>query len=268
MKKVDEIRLKLNAIVSANFYESQENRKRAMNRLRQLVYLILEGKELTAKQDKKKDSEKFLDKYNDKKLLKILPKLEGKLNKTQLEYVTKIMGILEKRVADESEYKKVIQSMVEQDDLYNSFLKNIKGIGPLNTINLLRYFGYCEKAKHVSSLWKYAGLHVVDGHSPKFSKAEGEASGGFNPQLRMLMWRISDCFVKQRTPKYRKIYDNEKKRQEELVKLKAVNAPKSKLHADLRARRKMSKSFLCDYFLACLALRGIPSEPVYSHRNK
>jgi hypothetical protein len=125
-------------------------------------------------------------------------------------------------------------------------------------------------------------------------------------------WKISDSFVKQRTPIYRQIYDNEKarqlillekyeKEQEKLKKLAKLSKntnksrkdatvgfeysdensddnqgsqykeetllnpaspmlptyPKSLLHADLRARRKMVKIFLANYWMCCKEIMGV-----------
>jgi len=49
------------------------------------------------------------------------------------------------------------KSNLENYDIYNVFLKKVKGIGPVMAAYLLDYFDI-EKAKHVSSFWKFAGL--------------------------------------------------------------------------------------------------------------
>ncbi len=177
-------------------------------------------------------------------------------------------------------HKALMQFYIEMEPIYKDWLKDVKGISTLNTANLLQYFGYCEKAKHCSSVWKYAGLHVVNGKAPKLSMyGEGKEVEklDYNPKLRTLMYRVGDCFIKQRTPKYRDIYDNEKDRQLklggwDLKKKKMLNkeeegSPQSLGHADNRARRKMIKRFLADYYEHCLSIRGIEPDKVYAHRN-
>jgi len=78
-------------------------------------------------------------------------------------------------------------------------------------------------------------------------------------------WKIGDSFVKQRTQPYRDIYDSEKNRQLHLMENEAENAPKNKLHADLRARRKMVKIFLQHYYLVSRTLKGIEVTKPYPH---
>jgi hypothetical protein len=67
---------------------------------------------------------------------------------------------------------------------------------------------------------------------------------------------VHNSFIKQRSPRYRPIYDIEKARQLELMKNKAENAPTRLGHADARARRKMVKHFLVDYYRVCKTLTG------------
>ncbi len=120
----------------------------------------------------------------------------------------------------------------------------------------------------------------------------------YNPKLRTLIYRIGDCFVKHRTPKYRDIYDDEKRQQllnagcshfflntlekryndgkitaikknnqiNELIKDKKKGVVDSVGHADMRARRKMMKEFLKDYYNKCLLLRGKKADEPYSAR--
>jgi len=279
--KYNQIRIELGALATGMFYASQKERINAFNRIRQVIFRRLEGIELTQKQDKKEEEEKYKEKYTDAKLLKYIQENKVKLDKEDQEYVEKLVELLEEARTKENKFKKLMQSYIEQEPIYDKWLKNIKGISTLNTANLLQYFGYCEKAKHCSSLWKYAGLHVVNGKAPKLSMygkgKEVETGLDYNPKLRMLMYRVGDSFVKQRTPKYRDIYDREKAKQWKLgdydekknvMRNKDVEgSPQSKGHADNRARRKMVKRFLADYYEQCLLIRGIEPDKVYAHRN-
>ena len=277
----NQIRIELGALATGMFYASQKERINAFNRIRQVIFRRLEGIELTQKQDKKEEEEKYKEKYTDAKLLKYIQENKVKLDKEDQEYVEKLVELLEEARTKENKFKKLMQFYIEQEPIYDKWLKNIKGISTLNTANLLQYFGYCEKAKHCSSLWKYAGLHVVNGKAPKLSMygkgKEVETGLDYNPKLRMLMYRVGDSFVKQRTPKYRDIYDREKAKQWKLgdydekknvMRNKDVEgSPQSKGHADNRARRKMVKRFLADFYEQCLLIRGIKPDKVYAHRN-
>ena len=154
-----------------------------------------------------------------------------------------------------------------------SWLKNIRGISHLLSSQLIAYIDI-KKFNQVSSLWHYCGMHVNNGIAPKRMKG---SKIDWNPQMRMICYKISDSFIKQRTPKYRDIYDKEKekqiklldktrslkktiktlsksKRKEETKSSKEpiviLSPPKSRGHADMRARRKAVKEFLKDFYLA------------------
>jgi len=271
--KYNQLRIELGALATGMFYNAQEERIKAFNRIRQIMFRKLEGIDLTAKQDKKNEEEKYQENYTDAKLLKYINANKGKLNEEEEGYIDKLMELLVSARQKENEFKKLMEFYIEQEPIYK-WSKTIKGIGVLNTANLLQYFGYCEKAKHCSSLWKYAGLHVIEGKAPKLSKEQGQLD--WNPKLRMLMYRVGDCFIKQRTPKYREIYDVTKgkelkrggwdEKKKKMLKKEEDGAPQSLGHADNRARRKMIKEFLKDYYSQCLMVRGIEAEPPYSAR--
>jgi len=287
----NKIRIELGALATGMFYNAQKERIESFNRIRQVIFRHLEGVGLTEKQEKKEEVD-FEEKYTDRQLLALIEDHKFKLPSDEQEYVNKIMLLLSDAKKREAEHKKLMEQYIVEEPIYQTWFNKIvddsgkviqpgiKGISVLNTANLLQYFGYCEKAKHCSSLWKYAGLHVVNGLAPKLSMygkgKEVETGLDYNPKLRTLMYRIGDCFIKQRTPKYREIYDVEKARQfklgdydeasNKMLNKDIVGAPQSKGHADNRARRKMIKEFLKDYYVKCLEIRGIVAEPSYSAR--
>lgn len=278
--KYNQLRIELAALATGMFYNAQEERIKAFNRIRQIIFRKLEGLDLTEKQDKKPEEDKYKEKYTDKKLIKYIEENKVKLDKEEQDYVDKLMNLLHDTVARENEHKALMAYYIDQEPIFTDWLVNVKGISTLNTANLLQYFGYCEKAKHCSSLWKYAGLHVVQGKAPKLSmygKDKEIKKLDFNPKLRTLMYRIGDCFIKQRTPGYRDIYDREKERQLKLggwdEKKKVMRnkdkdgSPQRLGHADNRARRKMIKRFLGDYYEHCRVIRGLPKDKCYAHRN-
>jgi hypothetical protein len=246
------VMVQLRGVMSSQLYEWQDIRKDTFNRVRDVIHRIDKGIGLNETPDKLKEKE-YLSDYEDSKLLDKFSELKAKkkLNKIEIEYVKKLLDMAYDCKTKEKEYKKIISSTTDNELVWTEFLQYVKGIGPLSTAMLLYYFNYCEKARYVSSLWQFSGLSVKDGHAPKITKGEKLT---YNPKLRVFMWRISDCFVKQRTPFYRDIYDKEKDRQKTLVENKAANAPKSLLHADLRARRKMMKMFLSHYYSKCKRL--------------
>jgi hypothetical protein len=252
MKK--DLQLELGSIASGQYYEFQELRKATMNRIRNIVFRLDKGielRELQAKKGKTDEEAEWLEEYADKKLHKKLKDLEKKkkLKASELEYVDKMFMLLADLEEKEKQYNKLVSSFVEEDIVYTEFSQYVKGLGPMMTAMLLYYFEHCEKATYPSSLWKFSGLYP----GAKFIKGE---SGGFNPKCRMFMWRLGDSFIKQRSERYRPIYDAEKARQLKLMETKAKNAPTRLGHADARARRKMEKFFLVDYYRVCKTLTG------------
>ena len=276
--KYNQLRIELGALATGMFYSAQQERIDALNRIRQVIYRRIEGKSLTDKSKKIEDKNKSRGKLNDRELIKYIIANKVKLTNEEAEYVDMLIELFNEIKQKENEYKSLMHIYIELEPIYNSWLKDVKGVSTIITANLLQYFGYCEKAKHCSSLWKYCGLHVVNGKAPKKEKGKDGESGqlDWNPKLRALMYRIGDSFVKQRTKPYREIYEVEKAKQLKLggwdikkkvmKKIKNPGAPQRLLHAELRARRKMVKMFLQDYYNHCLLLRGIEPEPNYSAR--
>lgn len=59
-----------------------------------------------------------------------------------------------------------------KEDKDIAWLLTIKGIGPIVTGGLVSYLWPLSRFRQVSSLWHYTGLHVVDGHKPKFERGK------------------------------------------------------------------------------------------------
>lgn len=240
------MQLELGSVATGRFYEFQQVRIGAMNRIRNIVFRKCTGldyRELQEKTKLTKEEKQYLKDYEDKKLRDKISELERekKISTDDYKYMEKMFDLLDDACKKEGECKKLVEEFVVKEPIWTGFGEYVKGMGTLTTAMLLYYFGYCEKAKYASSLWKFAGLYP----GAKFVKGE---SGGFNPKCRMFMWRLGDSFIKQRSPRYRPIYDAEKARQLKLMEEKADNAPTRLGHADSRARRKMVKAFLVDYY--------------------
>ena len=249
----------LGNIISGGYYDYQEIRIGIKNRIRVLIRTRLEEIDLSTPETKKEDDDKdYTKKYDDKHIGELLDKLEHdkKLTTDETKYMRALLDLLKDAERLENQYKGFMEEYIMTEPIYTKFLKNIKGISAVLSSNLLKSFGYCEKYHHVSAVWKVCGMHVVDGHAPK---KERGVKLDYNPKLRTLAWKISDSFVKQRTPIYRDIYDKEKLRQMNLMENTpdADNAPKSKLHADLRSRRKAVKIFLQHYYVVARKMKGL-----------
>jgi hypothetical protein len=175
----------------------------------------------------------------------------------------------------EQEIKLYIQAQIKGHPL-TVYLRGIRGIGPILAGGLISYFDV-HKAPHISSFWKYAGLSVEENRAVRRKRGE---KTDYNPTVKVLMWKIADSFIKQRTPFYRDIYDNAKTEENkklnnplenpqncpiynECVKrLKKTKTPACKMHIHRRACRRMVKRFLSDLWVFWRNLEHLPvSEP-------
>jgi hypothetical protein len=260
-EKEDELIIELGRLAVEGFYDYQEIREGQLNRIRDIVRRKVE-KIPMEKPEKKKEKEErtYVKKYTDKQLMESLKKLiaDKKLTLNERNYLEKLLSLGKETKQIEQRYKTLMNDYLLVEPLWYMWLGKIRGISSILGSNLMKNFGYCETYEYVSSLWRHCGLDP-DG-------AKGRKKGEkihYNPKLKTLAWKISDSFIKQRTPVYRDIYDSEKARQLSLKEHEAENAPKSLLHADLRARRKMVKIFLQHYWLVGRHIKKLPLSKPY-----
>jgi len=226
------------------YYDCQAIRKASMNRLRAVVMSKLEGRI-----------------YTDREIMNILREgMHSMFSDEEREYIVEQLDLYTLSRSIEQSRRKALIRLIRDEPIWSDFLEGVKGISAILCASLLKEFGYCETYRQISSLWRISGLHVINGKAPKKEKG---VRLDWNPRLRVLAWRIGDSMIKQRTPYYRDIYDLEKERQCYLMRTKAENAPKNKLHADLRARRKMVKIFLAHYWYVCRKIKGLETRPPY-----
>ena len=249
-------------IKTEGYYSYQGVRITGLNRIRAVIRRRMLDID-TRQPEEKKDEKDFTKAYADKEIPLLLEKLlaDGKLSEEETTSILELLALVDETRKLERTYQKRMMEYVEREPIYTEWLTNIKGISAILTANLLKHLGYCEKFAHVASVWKYGGLSVIDGKAPRKTKGQ---TLGFNPQMRTLAYLIGDSFVKKRTEPYRGIYDAEKVRQKALVENEAPNAPVSLLHADLRARRKMVKTFIEHYYRISRNLVGIQSDKPYA----
>jgi len=258
----DRVLKELGRIVAGAYYDHQSVRISSMNRMRDVIRKKNEGIPFD-KVEEKKEKKTYSKEYQDKNLPILLKQMleEKKLTEKEYDYIRRILEVTKEAKKNEDDYKKLMFEYIETEEIYKKFLSKIIGLGPVLSCNLIRLFGYCEGYRHVSSVWKHSGLHVVNGQAPKRKRGE---KLDWNPTIRTFCWKIADSFVKQRTPVSSEIYETEKRRQIELMKNKAKNAPKNLKHADLRARRKMIKIFLQHYWLVGRKLKGLDTGKPYA----
>ena len=168
--------------------------------------------------------------------------------------------------------KDIIKEMKKELENYPiwEWLKPIKGINCATAAGLIASVNDIGRFECVGSLWSYFALDVVDGHAPRREKGKE-----YNKHLKgksLILGIIGDSFIKQRTPHYRDIYDNEKIKQRKLHPEAVPTGNKTgfkkkytDMHVHRMAIRKMMKRFIADYWVMDRQLNGFPTKPPYVH---
>jgi len=157
-----------------------------------------------------------------------------------------------------------------------AWARECKGVGPIIAAGLLSQIDV-ERAKHVSSVWRFAGLDPT----AVWKKGEKRPHNAF---LKVLCWKLGDSFVKvsgREGSVYGRIYKDAKAEyvlrnqrgdyaEQAAAKLQSKKINDAALRArlesgrlpdgqiDLRARRKAVKVFLNHYWIKGRALQGLP----------
>lgn len=151
----------------------------------------------------------------------------------------------------EAELKKIVEKELQKYLVYTQWLSTIKGIGPAMAGGIIALVGDISRFDTISKLWAYAGYSVENG---QVQKRKAGVASNWNGKIRTHCYNLVDQFIKQRTPVYREIYDQEKERQ--------IAAGLKKGHAHNRAVRKTAKIFLQHYWLVSRQIAGLPvSQP-------
>ena len=231
------------------YYQFQIAREGSMNQIRDLIRRINEGIPFDAPEKKKDKKKKFAKKYEDKNLLPLLRKMlkEEKVTLKQHKYLSDLLALMKRVKSLEGSYKTVMKHFVAEEIIWNEYLSHIFGIGEVISTNLISRLGDCSKFAHVSSLWRYCGLHPIcpncveerkddegktkkfpvvvdrDGICPKCgargigaSKKMGRGLD-YSPYMKTLMLgKVAECLIRSKSPIYKGIYDNEKAKQKSL----------------------------------------------------
>lgn len=166
------------------------------------------------------------------------------------------------------------------------WLKTVKGIGPAMAGGLVAWIDDISRSPHVSSLWKYAGLHVVDGAAPGRKRGE---KAPWNWRLKTHTWKCVKQLLMAQSPKtgggfydtwYRKYKSDEVEKCERAgmkivpsaglpTKNKKKYEPEGTIsigHVDNRAKRKVAKLFLAHVWHVWRAMDGLPTESPYAEK--
>lgn len=173
------------------------------------------------------------------------------------------------------------KSFNEDHDIYNEWLKGVKGIGNVLAAGLISWIGDIERFATISKLWAYAGLHV-DKKGRAVRRSTGQKSN-WNSRLKTHCWKVGESFVKQKDSGYRDLYEQFRKEydtkwitSDDCGSKGCANKGKKKKgkrlcmkgHRYAAAKRKTVKVFLAHYWMKSRELKGLPQEhPFIIGRN-
>lgn len=189
--------------------------------------------------------------------------------------------------SSEASHFRRLGNILRDYPIFNEFLLGVKGVGPAMAGVMISEIDI-HRARHPSSLWKYAGLDVAgDGrgrsrkkehlvtveYKDKSGKKAERQSITFNPFLKTkLIGVLGSSFIKQKDSPYRKIYDDYKHRLESHARYGVHNDEvkddkghklSSKGRRHNMAVRYMVKMFLIDLYTHWRALEGLPVSKPY-----
>ncbi len=180
------------------------------------------------------------------------PKCGSKVQLVELMIPESFKRIYEELVGWEKAFYNELYALVKNHPLWTDYLSMIKGIGPVLAAWLITDLNPARFTKP-SSMWRFCGLHVIDGKAPR--RATGQPTD-FNPFARTMAWKLGESFRKVGGV-YRYFY--EKSFEESLVK----HPDWSRLHHINHARRVTVKLFLSHYYEVGRRILGLPTLKPY-----
>lgn len=163
-----------------------------------------------------------------------------RLNRVVEPYIEKIYAQLE---ADEAVIKGILIGRCKEHDAWEAlgqWAKGVKGIGETLLMEIMLAVNL-EPGRHISSLWKFAGLSVEDGKAPRH--VAGQRSN-WSPTARMIaLGRIGPSLLRSNDGEYRNAYDLAKDKYATRGDLDPKK-PGEKMRIHLRAQRVMVKLLL------------------------
>lgn len=218
----------------------------------------------------------------------------------QQEYMTSVNLLMRNQEAIVMNQAK---PLIQDHPIWLEWLSRVRGIGPVLAGGIIARIPI-ERSPHVSQLWKYAGFgvtidkwvcpvckHVIEhakgmgtqgaqvfcpdcknvtqpqGHADRPAKGE---KLGYNPKLKVLIWKVVQSFIKQdpKKSKYRQLYEHFRAEYEERPCTKTHYNEKKEVipcfdaHKHAKAGRKVGKIFLAHLYLVWRKIMGLPvSDP-------
>lgn len=141
---------------------------------------------------------------------------------------------------NEQRIVKLAQDELKNTPVWLSWLKHVKGIGPMMGAGLIAWIDDVGRFDTVSKLWQYSGFG-----KPGQKRTKGE-KGNWNPRMRTHMWKVIKQMLMAKNQFYRGHYDEAKMKYLMRDDIKEMHKGKKgyKGHVDAMAKRKVAKLFL------------------------
>lgn len=253
-------------------YMLQETRVKMGNQLC-AVFRTKLGLESSQKEEEDKEAHKILDTLRIE-YTKITDGITKKITKRGFKGTSLVSDFAEYEILKgyidlesvEVAHFKAIERALDEEPIYNEFLKGVKGCGAAMSGCIISEFDP-HKARHVSAFWKYCGYdvaedgkgrsrkkeHLVDiEYTDKDGKKKTKKGITFNPWLKSKLYVLGTCLIKSKG-NYKEIYDGYKHRLENHANWKET----SKGHRHNAAIRYMMKIFLQDLWAKWRDLEGL-----------
>jgi hypothetical protein len=234
----------------------------------------------------------------DKVIVTLTNDSDAEINLIKNKFDYELVATYDDLLNTEKRMTKLVEVEVKNHPMWDAFFEGVQGCGPLMAAVCLAYFDI-DKARHVSSFWRYAGLDVVsicdgedeegvpqyhmEGNSKRYTVTreytdkEGnikEKKGiTYNPVLKTkLCGVLGSSFLKKPGCYYEQIYRDYRARLAQREDLKAeygtdskgnkVEIDKNKARRHAMANRYMVKMFVRDLWVTWRKLEGYEvSEP-------
>lgn len=129
--------------------------------------------------------------------------------------------------------------------LFNE-VAGIKGKTFITAASIVAYAGGIGRFDDVASFWAYFGQSVVDGKAPK--RQAGKVAN-WSQQGRVALWRMADSIIKNGDPRWREFYARAKAAEMAVHLEKHPGCPTPEGHCGARARRKMTKEIMKEFYI-------------------
>lgn len=156
---------------------------------------------------------------------------------------------------EEKRYEGMVADELKGMPIYEVWLKNVKGIGPMMAAGLVAWIDDPGRFDTVSKLWAYAV------GKPGERRIRGTRVG-YNPRLKVHCFKVGTQLLKARG-EYADLYYRFKETYSLREDLKRIKKGSFKLHVHLMAMRKMVKVFLQHLWVRWREVEGLPITKPY-----